>query len=432
MPSEVYAFRLSPQLAVIAVQTNWDRLGLYSIRVWLSVRAMQKSVGRRIPIIIALLMFMMDISVAAGALIHHPEQPEIDFSQDSIDADLPPLMCGGNICPNKDRTPGFPPPGAGWPVEDPGWWFGYWYDLDSNGMDDRLQRIIAGQRTSVSTTSITGPDGLPTVAIVVDYSWHPGSDDIDAIKQVLYDHGWQEEGSWFDPLGILDSIVIDHVPVSSLIEIWSLEGVVMIEEQNVIVPLLDKATRGSKVRDSEVFDETMRDFGYDGSGVVIAILDTGVDNEHFSLDDFSDSNNDNEKDPDELADPKWLAGCDATSWSSQDCGDGSLDPDDGDGHGTHVAGIALGTGDSRRINQGYAPGAYLVDVKVMSDAGATNSAATLRGIQWVVDNVDTDWGNNESSEGIQVMTMSFGSASPGSDDDPGDCLLYTSPSPRDS
>ena len=379
---------------------------------------MRNSTGMRIPVILALLVFVMDVSVAAGALVPTPEQQSHDVSEDFDDADLPPLMCGENVCPNKDRSPGFPPSGSGWPVEEPGWWFGYWYDMDSNGMDDRLQKIIAGQRVSVSTTSITGADGFPTVAIVVDYSWHPGSDDIDAIKQVLFNHGWQEEGSWFDPLGILDSIVIDHVPVSSLIDIWLLDGVVMIEEQNVIVPLLDKATRGSKVRDSDIFAEPMRDFGYDGSGVVIAILDTGVDNEHFSLDDFSDSNNDNEKDPDELADPKWVAGCDATSWSSQDCED--VDPDDGDGHGTHVAGSALGTGDSRRINQGYAPGAYLVDVKVMTDAGATNSAATLRGIQWVVDNADTDWGNNDSSEGIQVMSMSFGSASPGGDDDPGD------------
>jgi len=374
----------------------------------------------RIPVIVALLVFVMDISVAAGAIVPAAEQNSDAISDDSFESDLPPLMCGDSVCPEKDRHPGFPPHGAGWPVEEPGWWFGYWYDFDSNGMDDRLQRIIAGERTSVSTTSITGADGLPTVAIVVDYSWHPGPDDISAIKQVLYEHGWEDEGSWFDPLGILDSIVIDHVPVSSLIEIWSLDGVVMVEEQNVIVPLLDKATRGSKVRDSEVYDETMRDYGYDGSGVVIAILDTGVDNEHFSLDDFSDSNNDNEKEPDELADPKWVAGCDATSWSSQDCEDGSHDPDDGDGHGTHVAGIALGTGDSRRINQGYAPGAYLVDVKVMTDAGATNSAATLRGIQWVVDNVDTDWGNNESSEGIQVMSMSFGSGSDPGGNDPGD------------
>ena len=52
--------------------------------------------------------------------------------------------------------PGFRPADSDPPVEEPGWWFGYWYDLDSDGMDDRLQRIIAGQRTSVSTTSITG------------------------------------------------------------------------------------------------------------------------------------------------------------------------------------------------------------------------------------------------------------------------------------
>jgi len=409
------------ELALMAIRTNWYRLGLYSILVWLSKRAMLRSTESRVSVMIALLIFVMDVSVAAGALIPAPEHPtEGGLDQSDNDNLPPPLMCGEDICPAKDRSPGFPPAGAGWPVEEPGWWFSYWYDFDSNGMDDRLQRIIAGQRTSVSVTSIIGADGFPTVAIVVDYSWHPGLDDINAIKQVLHNHGWQDEGSWFDPLHILDSIVIDHVPVSSLIDIWSLDGVVMIEEQNVIVPLLDKATRGSKVRDSEVFDETMRDFGYDGSGIVIAILDTGVDNEHFSLDDFSDSNNDNEKEPDELADPKWVAGCDATSWSSQDCDDGSVDPDDGDGHGTHVAGIALGTGDSRRINQGYAPGAYLVDVKVMSDAGATNSAATLRGIQWVVDNADTDWGNNDSSEGIQVMSMSFGSAADPQGDDPGD------------
>ncbi|MEE3269680.1 MAG: S8 family serine peptidase, partial [Candidatus Thermoplasmatota archaeon] len=415
------AFRLSPQVAVIAIPAYCYRLGLYSIRVWLSERAMLRGTEARVSILIALLVFVMDVSVAAGAIVPLTEYTTEDAQEQTPDDNLPPpLMCGEEVCPTKDRSPGFPPIGAGWPVEEPGWWFHYWYDLDTDGMDDRLQRIISGQRDSVSTTSITGADGLPTVAIVVDYSWHPGLDDISAIKQVLYNHGWQDEGSWFDPLRILDSIVIDHVPVSSLIDIWSLDGVVMIEEQNVIVPLLDKATRGSKVRDSEVYDETMRDFGYDGSGVVIAILDTGVDNEHFSLDDFSDSNNDNEKDPDELADPKWVAGCDATSWSSQDCEDGSHDPDDGDGHGTHVAGIALGTGDSRRINQGYAPGAYLVDVKVMTDARATNSAATLRGIQWVMDNADTDWGNNESSEGIQVMSMSFGSGSDPQGDDPGD------------
>ena len=68
---------------------------------------------------------------------------------------------------------------------------------------------------------------------------------------------------------------------------------VLVEEQNVIVPYLDKAAKGSKVRSSAVYEDAIRGLGYHGSGIVIAILDTGVDNEHFSLDDFSDNNNDN-------------------------------------------------------------------------------------------------------------------------------------------
>ena len=171
--------------------------------------------GRRLnltPLVLVAMILVMDMGVGVSAST--AIQAEDLTGQERPENWPPALMCGEVICDPIDRTVRSPPFDAGFPVEDEGWWFGYWYDLDSNGMDDRLQRIIAGQRTSVSTTSITGPDGLPTVAIVVDYSWHPGSDDIDAIKQVLYDHGWQEEGSWFDPLGILDSIVIDHVPVS--------------------------------------------------------------------------------------------------------------------------------------------------------------------------------------------------------------------------
>ena len=373
------------------------------------------------PLLIAAMLIMLDFSIASSAF---PTVNEADIENIEVEREQswpPVLMCGENQCEDIDRSIRIPPFDAGFPVEEPGWWFGYWYDFDSDGMDDRLQKIIAGQRESISPTAIIGIDGRDTVAIVVDYAWHPGPNDLAALRNVLESHGWEEDGSWFFQMDILDSMVLDHVPVSALIEIWQLDGVVMIEEQNVIVPYLDTAPRGSKVRDSDRYEETMRDFGYDGSGIVIAILDTGVDNEHFSLDDFSDENDDNENDPDDLADPKWIAGCDATSWNQNDCNnEGTHDPDDGDGHGTHVAGIALGTGDSRRVNQGYAPGSYLVDVKVMTDAGGTNSAATLKGINWVAANADTDWGNNDSSVGIQVMSMSFGSFGDPNGDDPGD------------
>ena len=371
------------------------------------------------PLVLVVMILIMDmgVGVSASPIVQNEEI----ISQERPENWPPVLMCGDAECEPIDRSIREPPFDAGFPVEEEGWWFEYWMDKDKDGMDDRLQRIIAGQRESVSKTSIIGLDGRPTVAIVVDYAWHPGPSDVEALVSVLESHGWEEKGSRFFQVEILDSILVDHVPVSALIEIWQLDGVVVIEEQSVIVPFLDTATKGSKVRSSDVYSETMRDFGYDGSGIVIAILDTGVDNEHFSLDDFSDNNDDNTKDPDDLPDPKWVAGCDATSLNQNDCNnEGTYDPDDGDGHGTHVAGIALGTGDSRRQHQGYAPGAYLVDVKVMTDTGGTNSDATVRGIEWVVRNVDTDWGNNDSSIGIQVMSMSFGSVGNPQDDDTGD------------
>ncbi|MDP7658695.1 MAG: S8 family serine peptidase, partial [Candidatus Thalassarchaeaceae archaeon] len=373
------------------------------------------------PLLIAAMLIILDFSIASSAL-PTSENSDLEVNDEISERDLswpPALMCGQIECELADRSVRMPPFDAGFPVEEPEWWFGYWYDLDSDGMDDRLQRIIAGERESISSTSIIGDDGKGTVAIVVDYAWHPGPSDISELLGILENHGWEKEGSWFFQMDVLDSVVLDHVPVSSLIDIWQLNGVVMVEEQNVLVPYLDTAPRGSKVRSSDVYSDTLQDFGYDGSGIVIAILDTGVDNEHFSLDDFSDENNDNTNEPNDLSDPKWIAGCDATSFSQNDCSDGDFDPDDGDGHGTHVAGIALGTGDSRRENQGYAPGSYLVDVKVMTDVGGTNSAYTLKGINWVAQNVDTDWGNNDSSIGIDVMSMSFGSVSSGGDD-PGD------------
>ena len=70
------------------------------------------------------------------------------------------------------------------------WWLAYGPDLDWNGMDDRLQRVIAGQ-PSVSPTAIDGPDGRKTVAIVVDYAWAPNTAELDGSY-----HGAQR--AWVD------------------------------------------------------------------------------------------------------------------------------------------------------------------------------------------------------------------------------------------
>ena len=300
-------------------------------------------------------------------------------------------------------------------TEDYGWWFAYGPDSNFDGMDDRLERVIAGEE-SQSTTAIIGADGRKTVAIIVDYAWHPGQEEVDELVALLRSHGWEAKGSWFQVMDSIDSIVVDHVPVSALLEIHAIESVVVVEMQNVMYPTLENANPATRIQPSDVYSGTVYDRGYDGEGVVIAVLDSGVDNEHRSLNDFDDENDEPDLDPNSYDDQKWVAGYDATSQASNP--DGSQDPDDGQGHGTHVAGIALGTGDSSRVHIGAAPGSFLVDVKVLTDSGGTNSQNSINGIQWMINNKDTNWGNG--AKGIQIGQMSFGSIGNPINQDSGD------------
>ena len=335
---------------------------------------------------------------------------------------LPPLYCSDDvICPTPVRLPDIP--ADSWTHEEHQWWFRYGPDDDWNGMDDRLQYILADVYPSQSPTAIIADDGRLTVAIIIDFAWHPEEREMAQVREILLEHGWvdQEGGAAFFTVGEIDSIIVDKVPQSALMDLYHLEGVVVIEQQNVMVPSMAVASRSIKARISENYTNTADLLGYRGDGVVIAILDSGVDNEHRSLNDFDDVNDDPDSDANTYDDRKWLAGFDSTdSLNSQET-DGSIDPDDTAGHGTHVAGIALGTGDASRNHVGIAPGAYLVDVKVFTDVGRSNTQYTISGINWTINNRNTDWGNNASSNGIDIISMSFGRArSPLGGQDTGD------------
>ena len=330
---------------------------------------------------------------------------------------LPPLMCGEDLCDRPTRLIDI---GDLPTEEEEQWWLSYGPDLDWNGMDDRLQRVLAGS-PSDSPTSVIGPDGRGTVAIVVDYAWYPSAHDVEQLRSTLERHGWMGEdaGAWFSVLDSLNAVVVDKVPVSALMDIYWLEGVVVIENQNVMVPSNGVASEAARAMPSDVYAASTYERGYYGEGVVIAVLDTGVDNEHRSLNDFDDVDDEPDSDATSYNDQKWVAGYDATSSASNP--DGTTDPDDGQGHGTHVAATALGTGGADRVHTGTGMGAYLVDIKVLTDTGGTNSQYSINGIQWMINNVNTDWGNNDSSRGIQVASMSFGSfSSPLNPGDQGD------------
>ena len=334
---------------------------------------------------------------------------------------LPPLMCDEEICPLKDRLFNEIPDDVILPVEENSWWFSYGPDRDSNGMDDRLQRIIASEYESQSPTSIIGSDGRLTVAIIVDYAWHPSENEVTQLNKVLSKHNWvgTEGGAWFQILESIDSIAVDKVPVSALLDIWKLPGVVVLEQQNVMVPFLDVSVPSMHVSSGPTSSPSAHqmDPPLRGDDVVIAILDTGVDNEHRSLNDFDDVDDEPDSDAFSYSDHKFVCGFDATAVAGSNPNECD-DPDDGAGHGTHVAGTALGTGSSNRQHVGVAPGAYLVDVKVLTDVGGTNSQTSINGLQWVINNRDTDWDGNQS--GIDIASMSLGSVSSPNSDDTGD------------
>ena len=372
--------------------------------------------SNRTALILALLMIIPTIS-----LVINPSNNEFIFDTESLESSnsetysppilvegLPPLYCDEiTICPTPSRNPIIPEGAIS--IEEPGWWHRYSPDKDSNGFDDRLQYVLSGAYPSESPTAIIGSDGKLTVAINVDYAWNPRAVDIAQLTEVLENHGWvgEEGGAEIFPHHWVDSIAIDKVPQSSLLDIYHLPGVVVIEQQNVLAPTLDVATPSIKARSSSVYATSAQMLGYRGDGIIIAIIDSGVDNEHRSLNDFDDINDDPDADATSYSDAKYLGGYDSTSGTNNT--DGTDDPDDTAGHGTHVAGIALGTGGPTRQHMGVAPGAYLIDVKAFQDIGRANSQDTQDSISWVIDNKNTLWKSNGTElRGIHIMSMSFG------------------------
>lgn len=128
---------------------------------------------------------------------------------------------------------------------------------------------------------------------------------------------------------------------------------------------IDRGTWGLRATDALASNWT-------GSGIPVAVLDTGVAFEH----------------PD-------LAGRIARARSFV----AGHDASDRNGHGTHVAGILAGPVEpsASRCRYGVAPGVTLCVGKVLDDDGRGCDSSILSGIEWAV------------SEGCRVVSLSLGS-----------------------
>lgn len=140
------------------------------------------------------------------------------------------------------------------------------------------------------------------------------------------------------------------------------------------VPLIKPPTKWNQL-------ESQFGFPINGSGIRIAILDSGIDTTHPDLDDFDD-------DP-ATTDPKVIA---------EACFTGEGYTHDNRGHGTHCASIAAGTGNASGYQYvGVAPGASLLNGKVIHDLGYGTTSWSISAVEWAV------------AQSADIISMSYGS-----------------------
>lgn len=152
----------------------------------------------------------------------------------------------------------------------------------------------------------------------------------------------------------------------------------------------------------------VQDMGYDGTGVRVAVLDSGVDYYHAALGGSGDpaeyaADDPNVIEPGSFPTAKVVGGYDFTGsvWPN---GAVAFDPDPLDdgvaaGHGTHVAHIIGGVG-------GVAPGADIYAVKVCSSVSSSCSGvALIAGMDFAVD----PNGDGDVSDAVDIINMSLGS-----------------------
>jgi subtilisin family serine protease len=177
--------------------------------------------------------------------------------------------------------------------------------------------------------------------------------------------------------------------VTDLNAALSIPGVIAVMEQAPVSSAMNVSVRSVKAEPSALYSpQTARDLGYAGKGIAIAIIDGGVDDEHPA---FANA---------------FVAGADFTSPPSPlNPRDGSVNPDDVEGHGTSVASVALGRGDQNGDFKGMAPEAGLIDLRIRK-VGLTLPGPMTDAIEWCIANKDTDWGNGHT--GVNVISISAG------------------------
>ena len=148
------------------------------------------------------------------------------------------------------------------------------------------------------------------------------------------------------------------------------------------IPDGEEATPASATREitpnvTQVGANQVWDLGYTGEGIVVAVIDTGVNYNHL-----------------DVADHLWDGGTEFPHHGF-DVYNNDNDPMDDHGHGSHCSGTVLGDG-TAGSQTGMAPDATLMCVKCLNANGGGGATPISAGIQWAVEH------------GCDLFSMSLG------------------------
>jgi subtilisin family serine protease len=152
-----------------------------------------------------------------------------------------------------------------------------------------------------------------------------------------------------------------------------------------LIPMLPDGIESSAANDSRAvgyqITKTNADdvwaLGYDGTGITVALIDSGVNYNHV-----------------DLSDHMWNGG---TSYPNHgyDFLNNDTDPVDDNGHGSHCAGIIAGDG-SGTNRTGIAPNAAVMALKAVNASGSGRETTVLRALEFAIEH------------GADVISISLG------------------------
>jgi serine protease AprX len=158
------------------------------------------------------------------------------------------------------------------------------------------------------------------------------------------------------------NIAIISGVISAVVVFLIVTWILFSGSENGIIPFPNGGNGGTDIERTEwAFDITqiksMNNNGYDGEGVIVGIVDSGIDPEHPDLDHIN-----------------------ITAW--KDFVNARAEPYDDQGHGTHIAGIIAASGEI----EGVAPEVKMIVVKAISSSGSGTDANVAAGIDFAVEN----------------------------------------------